>query len=154
MILHDFKCAKHGVFESSHPICPHMGCASESVTKIFLKPVGTRSDNTRRFDAGIRKSAENMGLTNFRSSRQGEASHGGELGKKVLWGKDVAKEMPGQSFAGLAQQASAGAKFQKADGTTEVVPNGMRLAAQSGITQRTVPKAERTVDPRDVKRSV
>jgi hypothetical protein len=145
MILFDWRCAVHGDFEGSHAICPHLGCDSGQVTKIFLKAPGSRSDKTRRFDAGIRKSAESMGLSNFRSARAGEAAHGGDIGKQVLWGNEVQKAMPGTSFAQLSQQAEAGSVFKKADGTVEKVPSGMRLAAQAGITQRPVPKAERTV---------
>lgn len=151
MILHDWKCPKHGVFESSHPICPSWDCESEGVEKIFLKAPGYVSDLTRRTDAGIRASADSMGLTNFRSAQPGEASHGGELGKKVLWGEDVKKEFPGHTMETLAAQAKAGETVRRADGAVEHIPAGMIQAANSGITQRVLPRAERHIAKEDSK---
>lgn len=153
MILHDWHCRDHGNFEGSHPICPEMGCESEHVVKVYLKAPGIRSDFMKRHDAGIRKSADSMHLGNFRSARAGEAAYGGDIGKpgeRVLWGSDVNK-VSGKPFAALTQQAEATSKFRKKDGSTEVVPNGMRLAAQAGITSRPIKPAERTVSMADKK---
>jgi hypothetical protein len=149
MILHDFKCAKHGLFERSHPICPHLGCDSSEVTKVFLRAPGTVSSATRRFDAGIRNSAERMGISNFRSARAGEAAYGGQAGKGLLWGDDVAKAFPGMNFAQLQQRAAAGATMRLRNGETVTIPDGMRQAAASGITERVLPVAERTVHSAD-----
>jgi hypothetical protein len=153
MILHDWQCAVHGQFEGSHPICPAMGCASEKVVKLFLKAPGIRSDFMKRHDAGIRKSADMMGISNFRSSHEGDASFGGDVGKpgeRLLWGNDVNK-VAGKPFAALAQQAAAGSNFTHKDGRVEHVPSGMRQAGNMGITARPLPKAERTVLKADAK---
>jgi hypothetical protein len=148
MILHDFKCARHGGFEGSHAICPALGCDSSAVTKVFLRAPGHISDKTKRFDAGIRKSAEGMGLSNFRSARAGEAAHGGKGGDAVLWGAEaVQKKLPGVSFAALQQSAQKDITVTTPAGDTLTAPgklNGMRAAASSGITARAVPRAERT----------
>lgn len=158
MILHDWQCKDHGYFEGSHAICPAFGCMSEHVTKVFLKAVGTRSDMTKRTDAGLRKSAESFGLTNWRSARAGESSKPpmkGPNGEQVLWGNEVQKAMPGQSFAGLAQTAQQqGAQpFVTKTGQRLIAPNnGMRAAAtEMGITSRNIPKAERTVAKSDMR---
>lgn len=148
-IIHDFHCALHGQFEGSHPICPTLGCGSEAVTKVFTKPPGTLSASTRRFDQGIRRSAESMGISNWRSARPGEVSKPPADGTQVLWGNDVAKAMPGQTFASLSTVAARQAEtpFTRPDGSKELLPNnGMRQAAtEIGITKRPLPQAERTI---------
>jgi hypothetical protein len=152
MILHDWRCATHGQFEGSHPICPEMGCDSENVTKLFLKAPGIRSDFMKRHDAGIRKSAEMMGISNFRSARENEAAFGGDVGKpgeRVLWGNEVNK-VAGRPFAALTQQAEASNRFVLPTGKVDVVPSGMRQAGNSGITQRPLPQAERHVHKQDL----
>jgi hypothetical protein len=148
MILHDFKCAKHGVFEGSHPICPELGCQSIDVIKVFLKAPGMLSASTKRFDAGIRESARNMNLTNFRSAKAGEAAHGGTLGQAVLWGNE-AEKISGKPFAALTQQAAAGAKYTHANGTVEHIPDGMRQAAPS-VQKNVLAPAQRTVASNDM----
>ena len=148
-IIHDFHCAEHGAFEGSHAICPTLGCESERVTKIFTKPPGSLSASTKRFDQGIRRSAENMNISNWRSARAGESSKPPLDGTQVLWGNDVPRAMPGQSFASLSATAAqqAATPFTRPDGSKEMVPNnGMRQAAtEIGITRRPLPQAERTV---------
>jgi len=154
MILHDWRCGKHGIFEGSHPICPAMGCDSSDVVKVFLKPPGSRSDATRRFDAGLRENARRYGLPDIRSARAGEAAYGGKTGDGLLWGDAVNQVVkPGTNFASLAAAAQASNRYRMPDGSITSVPNGMRLAAtEVGVTKRALPRAERIVDPRDVGR--
>jgi hypothetical protein len=152
MILNDYKCSLHGVFEGSHPICPELGCESEDVIKVYLKAPGTRSDATKRFDAGIRKSAESMGISNFRSAqREGDTAYGGDAGKQLLWGTKEAEKNLGMNFNALTQKAAQGANYRHKDGTVEHVPDGMRQAASTGITREVLPmkRTERTVARQD-----
>ena len=53
-VLHDYKCAVHGFFESHDALCPH-GC--EDVQLVFLQPVGMRSDSTRHADTTLKELA-------------------------------------------------------------------------------------------------
>lgn len=151
MILFDFRCPRHGDFEASHPICGAMGCDSTGVTKIFKKAPGRLSATTKRFDAGLKATAASYGLTNIRSARAGEAAYGGKSSNGILWGDQVSQITKGANFAGLAAAAAASNQYRMPDGSVKSVPNGMRLAAnETGLTQRTLPKAERIIDPRDV----
>ena len=146
MPLFDWRCPKHGTFERAHPICPGNGCDSADVVKVFLKPPGSRSDSTKRFDAGIRKSAEMMNLSNFRSAKAGESSKVPLQGAQVLWGNDVNKAMP-NGMGAMTQMAAkqANTVFKTTQGAVTLPNNGMRQAAtETGITKRPLPRAERT----------
>lgn len=167
MILHDWRCPRHGDFESSHAICPTFGCESEGVVKVFKRAPGVISATTRRFDAGLKQTATSYGLSNIRSARAGEAAYGGKNSNGVLWGDQVNQIVrPGGSgLPGLMQAAGGaykrpdgkteyGSAYKMPDGSTQVVPHGMRQAAtEIGVTRRPLPRAERIVDPRDVART-
>ena len=136
MILKDWRCPHHGDFESTHPICNGSGCDSAAVTQIHLRPPAFKSDATKRFDAGIAKTAAGMNLTNLRSARAGEAARGGEAAKaagtELLWGDDTRKIL-GQSFSQLTQKAAQPFVYQK-EGQEPIVlteNNGMREAARA-----------------------
>jgi hypothetical protein len=144
MILHDWQCAKHGVFESTHAICPHLGCASTDVKMVFLKAPGMISRGTKQFDAGMKQTATQMNLLNFRSAREGETAHGGELAKGMLWGKEAANFFGGQdALVAASQQGIAESnQYAKAAGVPTIA-DGMRTAATDlGITKNTLPPAE------------
>jgi len=142
MAVKEWECAEHGCFERSHPICPAMGCESENVKQVFLTPPMIASGKLKRFDAGIRKSADMMGINNFRSARPGEAAYGGDEAKKrgleMLWGDDV-KRILGVDMGTL----SAAAQQPLTVGNQTLTRNnGMREAAtELGITRRTIPRA-------------
>ena len=68
-VIKEFKCAKHGDFEGTHPICPHLGCASENVVRDFRTPVGVSQGRYARFDRGLRNTSERMGIGDFRTAR-------------------------------------------------------------------------------------
>ena len=87
-VLHDFECADHGVFESTHPICPAFNCECEDIKKKF-RPLHIKSAMTKATDAGFRQSADAMGISNFRSARPGEASFGGDRAGEALWGSEI-----------------------------------------------------------------
>lgn len=143
-VIHDYKCEKHGVFESSHPICPALGCDSAKVTMVFLKAPGTMSARTKQFDKGVRGTSEQYGLPNMRSAqRDGDTSFGGMSEGKVLWGNEAAKGFNG-SLEGMLQASSQGIaesrQFAREHGVKDV-SSGMRtVATDMGITQQVMPK--------------
>jgi hypothetical protein len=147
-VIKEFSCIEHGEFESSHPICPNFGCNSKFVERVFLTAPGIGTAGRKRFDAGIRQSAEMMRISNFRSARGGETSYGGdkgkELGMELLWGKETEKKM-GRSFAQLTQTAQQPFEVAKRDGSGSLRldrNNAMREAAtEMGITRRRLPRA-------------
>jgi hypothetical protein len=147
-MIKEWACLEHGAFEASHAICPAFGCDSAHVTQEFRTPVGIKSAWTKRSDAGLRKSSDMYGISNFRSARPGEAAYGGdkarELGQEVLWGNDIQRKM-GHSFSELTSLAAKPLVVNKRDGSGQVRlerNNAMREAAtELGITRRRVPHA-------------
>jgi hypothetical protein len=132
-----------------------MGCQSLKVDRVFLTPPKIGNVQHKRFDAGMRNSADRMGIGNFADARPGETSFTGrgELGTELLWGNDVQKNM-GMSFDQLSTQAAAPLTVQRRDGSTETLTdnNALRqVALESGITMNRIPSAERTVHKADQK---
>jgi len=144
-VIKEWECLEHGYFEASHPICPGTGCDSSMVNRVFLTPPRIRSQFMKEFDAGIRKSADGLNLTDFRSGKQeGDTAHGGNLASGVLWGNDAAKFLGGDP---LTKVQPFEAKLK--DGTVWRDPGGMRQAAASGITKSVLPSAELTTTRED-----
>jgi len=73
--LHDFKCAKHGYFESRTAKCPMKGC-EEEVLKVFLQAPGIKTDRTKKADATLKGLAQDFNMTNIKSTREGEHQAG------------------------------------------------------------------------------
>lgn len=71
-VLHDYKCLAHGFFEAWEPKCPK-GCSGEVVQKVFLQPVGMKSDATKRSDETLSNLANDYGMTNIHTPRGGES---------------------------------------------------------------------------------
>lgn len=90
-IIQEWACKEHGAFECSDPICPALGCRSQNVVREFRTPPGIVSRMVRQHEKGIRELSDRMGGVNFRTAKEGEASFGGDVGKKLLWGNDAAK---------------------------------------------------------------
>ena len=74
-VLHDYHCANHGIFESFEAKCPMKNCKGE-LSKVFLKPVGTKSDRTKKADKTLDNLALDFGMTDIKSTREGEAQTG------------------------------------------------------------------------------
>jgi hypothetical protein len=145
--LREWACLEHGEFDGTHSICPAYGCDSAHVTQEFRTPVGIGTQYTKRFDAGIRKSADMYGVNNWKSAKEGDVSFAGRadpaLGQKLLWG-DECKKVMGHSFAELTQVAAKPLIISKRDGSQARLErnNGMRDAANEvGITRRRLPQA-------------
>ena len=157
-VMKEWSCLEHGEFERTHPICPAHGCKSKFVTQEFRTAPMIRSGAMKRFDAGIKKSADMMRINNFRTARAGEAAFGGEAAKaagtELLWG-DASKKVLGQNFAQMIAQAARPLEVKNKAGETLRITenNGMREAAtEAGITRRSVPRAgEVAVEPSDTK---
>lgn len=148
-VIKEFCCVEHGDFEGSHPICPGMGCCSDEVTRVFRTAPSISKGKFKRFDASTRRSADMMGISNFRSTREGEVSFAGrasqeskDLGMEVLWGNDVEKKM-GKSFAGLTSLAQQPLNVKTKSGDKVLTRNNAmaEMATEAGLTSRAVPKA-------------
>lgn len=139
MVIKEWKCKTHGVFDSSHPICPALGCRSKNVERVFITPPGIKSEFVRRHEKGIQKLAAAYGQTDFKTAKAGDASIKSPVGSKLLWGNDV-KQALGMDMGQLTAQTAQPFTVTKGDGKTETVPHGMRLAAtELGITQKVLP---------------
>ena len=90
-MIKEWKCNEHGAFECSDPICPALGCRSQEVVREFRTPPMVRSGMVKQHERGIRELSERMGGANFRTTKEGEASFGGDVGKNLLWGNEAAK---------------------------------------------------------------
>lgn len=154
--MKEWECPQHGTFECTHPMCPEIGCEAEC-KQVFLTPPMIRSGFLTRFDAGIKKSVDMMGLGNLRSARGGEAAYGSG-GNGMLWGTDAVQKALGVPLQGLIDRAATPMTVQHRDGHTETLNKSvMRELGQEGITRRRLPKpAELTghradrVKPKDV----
>lgn len=63
MVLHDYNCLAHGVFEGTEPTCPH-GCKGTGfVSIIYLKAPAIGTQRTKNLDAITRNLANQFGLT-------------------------------------------------------------------------------------------
>ena len=74
-VLHDYKCPKHGYFESRKGQCPMKDCAEE-VSIVYLQAVGLMSDGTKKNDKTIKQLAMDFDMTNVKSTREGENQSG------------------------------------------------------------------------------
>mgnify|MGYP006291862703 CR=1 FL=1 len=74
-VLHDYYCDIHGIFESFEAKCPMKNCKGE-LSKVFLKPVGLKSDKTKKTDKTLTNLALDFGMTDIKSTREGEHQSG------------------------------------------------------------------------------
>ena len=150
-VIKEWRCKKHGTFDSSHPICPALGCKSDKVERVFLTPVGIKSEFVSRHEQGIKRLAAAYGQSDFKTARAGEASIKHPVGQELLWGANIQKTL-GMDMNALVARTAQPFTVEKADGSRETVPHGMRLAADLGIQQRVVPPAgELTVSKHESK---
>lgn len=71
-IVKEYFCPGHGDFESDKPICPK-GC-SVAAEREFRTPPAYHNGKTARTDRMVREQVESFGLSNIRSSREGETA--------------------------------------------------------------------------------
>ncbi len=72
-VLRDYKCPKHGFFESFDPQCPK-GCAE--VMEVQLGAPSIRSAGTTGADSTLKQMAMDFNMTNIKSTREGENQAG------------------------------------------------------------------------------
>ena len=143
--MKEWECPAHGYFESTHPLCPELGCLADC-NQVFLTPPTVSDGVLKRFDASTKKSVDMMKLGNLRTARAGESAYG-TGGRGMLWGNDVQKQL-GVSMETLVANAAAPlvVKGQKIDKSV------MRELAAEGMTKKVLPRpAELIGDRRDRK---
>jgi len=142
-VMKEWECAEHGCFEGTHPICPEIGCESNSVKRVFLTAPMVSDGMLKRFDASTKKSVDMMKLGNLRTARAGEAAYGNS-GNGMLWGDDVKKVM-GVDMAALTAAAAMPLKVTHKDGRQESISKSvMRELGSEGITKRVLPRPAET----------
>lgn len=70
-VMKDFKCAKHGYFESRKAECPMKDC-HEEVMVVFLQAPANLSDRTKLGDKALKGLAKDFKMGDIKSTRAGE----------------------------------------------------------------------------------
>ena len=117
-VLHDYKCMAHGFFEAWEDKCPH-GCTGEAIQKVFLQPVGMKSDSTKRTDGTLQNLAQDYGMTDIHSPRGGESQ------------MDAAKRQQNNPFAIQWAAPQTISNYNTAPIADESV-NGLQLGKDTG----------------------
>ena len=104
-ILRDYRCEEHGYFEGYYPVCPKGQCVS-GISKVYLKPVGIKSDRTKGADKTLNTLAQDFKMTDIKSTREGESQNGyltrnnenvpreTRAGDAAIWGGSGAMNIP------------------------------------------------------------
>ena len=74
-VLKDYYCETHGIFESWDAKCPMKNCKGE-LSVVFLKPVGIKSDKTKKTDKTVNQLAIDYDMTDIKSTKEGEHQTG------------------------------------------------------------------------------
>jgi hypothetical protein len=74
-VLKDYYCETHGIFEAWEAKCPMKNCKGE-LSVVFLKPVGLKSDKTKKTDRTVNQLAIDYDMTDIKSTREGEYQTG------------------------------------------------------------------------------
>lgn len=90
-VLKDYKCEKHGYFESREAKCPMKNC-SEEVYVVFLQAPGLMSDTTKKNDRTVKQLAMDFDMTDIKSTREGENQAGFFTRKNKTSKKQLEKE--------------------------------------------------------------
>jgi hypothetical protein len=145
-IIHEWFCAEHGEFEATHAICPALGCRSREVVKEIRTPRAVGTGLAKRTDAGLRRTAEAYGQSDFKSAKEGESSKANNQAAQVLWGDEATKVL-GRPLT----QAFAPSQFNITDQATGKrgvwtdfggVPT---VANESHLLDNVTPKAVETI---------
>ena len=73
-IKRDYKCEAHGFFEAWEAQCPH-GCL-DGIMIVHLQAPNYMSDRTKNTDSTVKGLASDFGMTNLKSTREGEHQEG------------------------------------------------------------------------------
>jgi hypothetical protein len=74
-VLKDYYCDTHGIFEAWEAKCPMKNCKGE-LSVVFLKPVGLKSDKTKKTDKTVKQLAIDYDMTDIKSTKEGEYQTG------------------------------------------------------------------------------
>lgn len=74
-VLKDYYCETHGIFEAWEAKCPMKNCKGE-LSVVFLKPVGLKSDKTKKTDRTVQQLAIDYDMTDIKSTKEGEYQTG------------------------------------------------------------------------------
>ena len=74
-ILRDYYCESHGIFEAWEPECPMKHC-NAAISVIHLKPLGIKSDKTKKTDKTLQGLAKDFDMTDIKTTREGEHQTG------------------------------------------------------------------------------
>lgn len=93
-ILRDYKCSKHGFFESFDAECPH-GCPE--VMEVQLSAPAIRSERTTGADKTLNQLATDFKMTNIKSTREGENQQGYFTRNNAPQPREVREARPGDA---------------------------------------------------------
>ena len=97
-VLKDYKCSKHGYFESRKAECPMKDC-HEEVMAVFLQAPATKSDRTKMGDKALQGLADQFQMSDIKSTRTGE-NQGNVMSRKNKY----TKKQYAEAEAHLAQK--------------------------------------------------
>jgi len=73
-VKRDYKCDQHGFFEAWEPVCPN-GC-EHGINVVFLRAPSYMSARTKTADRSLKGMAQEFGMSNIKSTREGESQQG------------------------------------------------------------------------------
>jgi len=144
MILRDYHCTEHGYFEGWQDACPIKHCAGE-VSRVFLQPVGIKSDKTKNTDKTIQGLADDFKMTDIKSTREGDNQAGyftrnnsqtAKEREEALAQAEQRQPRPGDAAlwggaGGINMQSVMGGMFKPVkDESVSVVPSSVANFAQ------------------------
>ena len=129
MVVKEWRCAQHGFFEGTDPICPQ-GC-EEDIMQVFLTPVAVKSSRTKKADKTLEQLALDYSMSDIKSVREGEAQPRRFPEKPV--------QAPTNPFAVQWGRPQSIGNYNLGSIAGEN-PNGLAAVKQSGV-QLTQPKA-------------
>lgn len=139
MVLKDYHCSEHGYFEGWEERCPIKGCQG-AVSVVFLQPVSIKSDRTKKADKTLKGLAQDFGMTDIKSTKEGEHQSGyikrnnkqSEKQRQLELESAAAKQpRPGDSAiwggaGGMSLQSVMGGQFRPVrDEAVSVVPKSV-----------------------------
>ena len=89
-VVNDYKCPKHGYFESRKPQCPMKDC-NEEVMVVFLQAPAMLSEKTRFTDKSTKQLAIEFDMSDIKTTREGENQSGYLTRKNKFKEKDYAE---------------------------------------------------------------
>ena len=102
-VLKDYFCTQHGIFESREEKCPCKPCTGD-VSVVFIKPVGIKSEKTKRTEKTVENLALDFGMTDIKTTREGEHQVGYKKRNNKLTDKQFAEATAAMEHNNKMQQ--------------------------------------------------